>query len=124
MDGRSDAFKAGLDLRREMFGPAGADDAVNNATDLTRPLQEIVTEFCFGQVWQREGLTHRERSMITVALLIGSGRMMQLPAHLRGALANGMTRDELRELVLHSLLYVGIPASVEAIAALEKVLAE
>lgn len=118
-----DALSIGLDLRRDMFGMAGADDALAAASDFSRPLQEIVTEHCFGTVWQREGLTRRERSMLTVALLIASGRMMQLPAHLRGGLANGMTPDEIREVILHAMLYVGIPAAVEATAVAEQVLA-
>lgn len=108
------AMAAGMDLRRDMFGPAGAEQALANASDFSRPLQEIVTEHCFGTVWQREGLTRRERSMLTVAFLIGSGRMVQLGAHIRGGIANGMTAEEMREIILQASLYVGIPAAVEA----------
>lgn len=122
MSGQSKEFVAGLNLRRDMFGPAGAEKAIEGASEFSRPLQEIVTEFCFGQMWHREGLDRRQRSMLTIALLIGAGRMAQLPAHLRGALANGVTREELREIILHALLYVGIPAAVEATAICEKTL--
>lgn len=110
----SPAMEAGLNIRRDMFGPAGSDQALANASDFSRPLQEIVTEHCFGTVWQREGLTRRERSMLTVAFLIGSGRMVQLGAHIRGGIANGMTAEEMREIILQASLYVGIPAAVEA----------
>ncbi|MBA8853480.1 4-carboxymuconolactone decarboxylase [Ochrobactrum intermedium] len=122
MSKHQDEFDAGLNLRRDMFGPAGAEQAVAAASEFAMPLQEIVTEFCFGNIWQREGLDRRTRSMLTVALLIGSGRTAQLPMHFRGAIANGVTKDELREIILHSMLYVGIPASVEATAICEKTL--
>jgi 4-carboxymuconolactone decarboxylase len=124
MSGRDEQFEKGLALRREMFGAAGAERALESASELSRPLQEMVTRFCFGEVWRRPGLDRRARSLITLAMLIGTGRFLQFPAHLRGALANGVTKEELRELVLHSQLYCGIPSSVEAMAALEAVLAE
>ena len=84
----------------------------------------MVTRFCFGEVWQRPGLDRKTRSLITLSMLIGTGRFMQFPAHLRGALANGASVEELRELILHSQLYCGIPSAVEAMAALERVLAK
>ena len=120
----NEAFDKGLALRREMFGPAGADKAIDAASELSRPLQEMVTRFCFGEVWQRPGLDRRTRSLITLAMLIGTGRFLQFPAHLRGALANGASTEELRELVLHSQLYCGIPSAVEGMAALEATLAK
>ncbi|MCC7462497.1 MAG: carboxymuconolactone decarboxylase family protein [Gammaproteobacteria bacterium] len=119
-----EAFEAGLALRRVMFGPGGADEALAQASDFSRPLQEIVTRFCFGEVWQRPGLERRLRSMLTIAMLIAAGRMAQLPGHVRGALANGVTHEELREVILHALLYCGIPAAVEAAAVCERALAE
>jgi 4-carboxymuconolactone decarboxylase len=117
-----EAFERGLALRREMFGVAGADQALEKASELSRPLQEMVTRFCFGEVWQRPGLDRKTRSLLTVAMLIGTGRMAQLPAHIRGALANGVSREELRELILHAQLYCGIPAAVEATAICEATL--
>ncbi len=74
----------------------------------------MVTRFCFGEVWQRPGLDRKTRSLITLSMLIGTGRFLQFGAHVRGALANGVTQEELRELVLHSQLYCGIPSAVEA----------
>lgn len=124
MSGYDEQFEKGLALRREMFGAAGAERALESASELSRPLQEMVTRFCFGEVWRRPGLDRRTRSLITLAMLIGTGRFLQFPAHLRGALTNGVSKEELRELVLHSQLYCGIPSAVEAMAALEAVLAE
>jgi 4-carboxymuconolactone decarboxylase len=105
-----------------MFGLAGADKAVAEASEFSQPLQEMVTRFCFGEIWQRPGLDRKTRSMITIAMLIAGGRFAQLPAHVRGALANGVSRTELRELVLHSQLYCGIPAAVEATSICEATL--
>jgi 4-carboxymuconolactone decarboxylase len=116
------AFDAGLALRRDMFGPAGAEQALAAASEFSRPLQEMVTRFCFGEIWQRPGLDRKTRSLITLAMLIASGRLTQFPVHVRGALANGATPDELRELLLHSQVYCGIPAAVEATAICEKTL--
>lgn len=124
MTGKDDTFDKGLALRREMFGPAGAERALETASELSRPLQDMVTRYCFGEIWQRPGLDRKTRSLITLAMLMGTGRFLQFPAHLRGALANGASPEELRELVLHSQLYCGIPSAVEGMAALEATLAK
>ncbi len=124
MSSQQESFDQGLALRREMFGRAGADDALAAASEFSRPLQEMVTRFCFGEVWQRPGLDRRTRSLITLSMLIGTGRFAQFGAHVRGALANGVTREELRELVLHSQLYCGIPSAVEATAICEGIIAK
>jgi 4-carboxymuconolactone decarboxylase len=116
------AFDTGLALRRDMFGVAGADKAIEAATDFSRPLQEMVTRHCFGEVWQRPGLDRRTRSMLTLAMLISNGRFTQFAAHVHGAIANGVTELELRELILHSQLYCGIPAAVEATSICEGIL--
>jgi 4-carboxymuconolactone decarboxylase len=122
MSTESDAYRTGMDLRRKMFGPAGAEEAHARASDVGKPLQEYVTEFCFGEIWQREGLTPRERSMLTIAMLMGAGRMKQVEVHVEGALANGVTKEELREIFLHAMCYIGIPAAAEATFMLEKML--
>jgi 4-carboxymuconolactone decarboxylase len=122
MSDNKEAFDRGLDLRREMFGPAGSDKALEAASDFSRPLQEMVTRFCFGEVWQRPGLDRKTRSMLTLAMLISNGRFAQFAGHVKGAVANGVTKEELRELILHSQLYCGIPAAVEATAICEATL--
>lgn len=117
------AYDAGLALRRDMFGEAGADKVIADASDFAAPLQEIVTRFCFGEIWQREGLDRKTRSMLTLAMLMASGRFAQFGGHVHGAIANGVTEAELRELILHGILYCGIPASVEATGICDRIFA-
>jgi len=120
----SDPRQAGLDVRRAMFGPEHAERALERATDFTRPMQELVTKYCFGEVWTREELPRNVRSMITLAILVGLGRPDELKVHVKGALANGVTKDELREVLLHSMVYCGIPAGVSAFRQAAEVLRE
>ncbi|MBB4929577.1 4-carboxymuconolactone decarboxylase [Lipingzhangella halophila] len=117
-------YDAGLRQRRAMFGKAGAEDQVEHTTDLNDKLQEIVTRNCFGDIWQRDGLEVRTRSLITVAMLLALGRSHELRIHINGALANGVSVVELREIMLHSYLYCGIPAAVEGIRTLDEILAQ
>lgn len=119
-----DLYETGLRQRRTMFGTAGAEDQVEHTTDLTHKLQEFVTRTCFGDIWQREGLEIVDRSKITLAMLIAQGKSHEIRVHLRGALSNGVTPVQLREIVVHSILYCGIPAAVEGMRALEEVFAE
>jgi 4-carboxymuconolactone decarboxylase len=107
-----------------MFGPAGAEGQVDSTNELNDKLQEIVTRWCFGDIWQRDGLGPSQRSMITVGMLLALGRSHELNIHLRGALRNGVTPEELREICLHAILYCGIPAGVEGIRTLDAVLRE
>jgi 4-carboxymuconolactone decarboxylase len=116
-------YDAGVELRQAMWGP-GALDQITSATEVTDKLQDIVTRFCFGDVWQREGLSLRERSLVTVAMLIALNRPHELRIHMEGALANGATEEELREVALQSVLYAGIPAGVGGIRTLDELLAE
>jgi 4-carboxymuconolactone decarboxylase len=119
-----DVFKRGLALRRHMFGPAGAENQVEAATDFTRPLQEWVTRQCFGEAWHRPVLDHRTRSMITLSMLIALGREQEIKVHVRGAIANGVTKDEIRELMMHSIIYCGVPLAVGAFRSAVEVLKE
>ena len=117
-------YATGLEQRRAMFCSAGAEDQVEHTDDLNDKLQEFVTRVCFGDIWQREGLDLTERSKITLAMLIATGKSHEIRIHLRGALANGVTPLQLREIVVHSILYCGIPAAVEGMRALTEVLDE
>lgn len=121
---KDDQFEAGLALRRIMFGPGGSDEQIENATDLTEVMQEFVTRECFGGTWQRAGLSTRERSLITVGMLLALGRSHEIRIHMRGALANGASIEELREVVLQSVMYCGIPAGMEGIRTLAEISAE
>jgi len=110
----ADTFAAGMQIRREMLGPALADQAINSATDFTRPLQEIVTRYCFGEIWTRPPLDRRTRSLLTIATLVALGKPVQLRVHVRAAITNGATKDEIREVLLHSMIYCGVPAGVDS----------
>jgi 4-carboxymuconolactone decarboxylase len=116
------SYKTGMQIRRDMFGPAGADDRVAAATDFNRPFEDVVTRYCFGDTWSRPGLDRKTRSMITLAALTALVRPNQLKVHVRGALANGVTPEEIREILLHTAVYAGIPAGVEAFTAAAEVL--
>jgi 4-carboxymuconolactone decarboxylase len=122
MADQGESFKTGMKIRREMFGPAGAEDRLAAATDFNRPFEEAVTRYCFGDTWSRPGLDRKTRSMITLAALAALVRPNQLKVHVRGALQNGVTPDEIREILLHTAVYAGIPAGVEAFGAAAEVL--
>lgn len=121
---RDDLYDIGLRQRRDMFGPEGAEGQVEHTTDLNDKIQDFVTRYCFGDIWQRPGLPLSDRSKVTLAMLIAQGKSHELRIHTRGALANGVSVLELREVIVHSMLYCGIPAAVEGLRALEEVLAE
>jgi 4-carboxymuconolactone decarboxylase len=122
MDRKDSAFEAGMDVRREMFGAGGAEQRLTAATDFNRDFEELVTRYCFGDVWTRPGLDRKTRSLITLAVLTALTKPNQLKAHVRGALANGATVEEIREVLLHTVVYAGIPAGVEAFNAAAEVL--
>ena len=120
----SEKFDAGLALRREVLGDDYVTRAMANADEFSQPLQELVTEFAWGTVWQREGLPRRDRSLMTVVMLVALNRPHELRLHLRGALNNGLSREELREALLHAAVYCGMPAAVDAFRAAREVFAE
>jgi 4-carboxymuconolactone decarboxylase len=107
-----------------MFGSEGAEDQVEHTTDVNDKIQEYVTRVCFGDIWQRDGLNKRDRSKITLAMLLAQGKSHEIRIHIRGALANGVSPLEIRELIVHSILYIGIPGAVEGIRAFEEILTE
>ena len=124
MESSKQTFDTGLGIRREMFGRAGADDRVLGATDFNRPLEDLVTRYCFGEIWSRPELHHKVRSMLTLAILTALGKPNQLKAHVQGAIRNGVTPDEIREVLLHTAIYAGIPAGVEGFRAATEALAQ
>ncbi|MFC7703694.1 carboxymuconolactone decarboxylase family protein [Plastorhodobacter daqingensis] len=117
-------FQKGLDLRRAMWGKEGAEDHIDNATEFMAPVQDIVTRICFGEIWQRPHLDPRTRSLITLAMLAAQGRTHEIKIHTRGAVANGISRDELKELFIHAFPYCGLPLMIDGIRACEDALAE
>lgn len=111
---RSQAFHDGVAMRSKVLGPDYVAGAFKGADDINAPFQEIATEMAWGKVWTRPGLTLRERSMLTLAFCIALNRPNEIRIHLRGAIRNGVTRAEVRELILHSFLYCGGPAALDA----------
>lgn len=120
----SKQYTAGLKLRRQMFGKAGTDQAIKESTDFTQPLQELVTHFCFGEVWNRPHLDRKMRSMLTLAILCTLGKPNQLKIHVKGAIANGVTKEEIREVLLHTMVYAGVPAGADAFSHATEALAD
>ncbi len=114
MSKTEDDYAAGLEIRRKMFGRAGADDQIAAANDFTQPLQDFVTRQCFGETWTRPHLDHKTRSLITLAILNALGRQNQVRTHVQGAIANGVSKEEIREVLMHSIIYAGLPASVDS----------
>nr|CBA33017.1 4-carboxymuconolactone decarboxylase [Curvibacter putative symbiont of Hydra magnipapillata] len=109
-----EAFARGLATRREVMGDAFVDAAFAGANAFTAPLQEHITRAAWGDVWQRPGLDRKTRSLITVAMLTALGKQNELKGHVRGALNNGATVEEIQEVLLHATVYCGVPAAVEA----------
>jgi 4-carboxymuconolactone decarboxylase len=107
----------GMQVRREVMGDEFVDRAMTAATDFTLPLQEMVTENCWGEVWTREGLTRNTRSLITIAILAALKAPTELKGHVRGALRNGCSVEEIQEVLLHATVYCGVPAGIDAFRA-------
>ncbi|GLR13350.1 hypothetical protein GCM10007907_21400 [Chitinimonas prasina] len=120
----SEQFDRGLKVRREVMGDAFVDKAFADADAFSLPLQEFVTEHAWGTVWNRAGLDRKTRSFITLAMLAALGRSQELKGHVRGALNNGATVEEIREVLLHSAIYAGVPLCVDAMRAAGEVVRE
>jgi 4-carboxymuconolactone decarboxylase len=117
-----DLHDDGMEVRRAVLGDAHVDRAVANTTDFTAPFQEFITKMAWGSVWTRDGLQRRERSMITLAVLTALRAEDELAMHVRAALRNGLTPEEIREVLLHTAVYAGVPQANTAFAAAQKVL--
>jgi len=117
-------FEDGLHTRKQVMGDAFVEKAYANADDFTLPLQEFITRNAWGTVWCREGLDFKTRSFITLAMLTALGRTQELKGHVRGALNNGATMEEIREVLLHATVYCGVPLAVDAFRAAQEVLKE
>ena len=123
-DSRKELGERGLAIRREVLGDKYVEAAMNNVTDFNRPLQELLNEYCWGAGWGREGLTRKERSMINLAMLTALGRTHEVETHVRGALNNGLSQQQIAEVLLQTAIYCGVPAAVDSFRAASKVIAE
>jgi len=110
----SELYERGLRIRREVVGDAYVDAALRGADDFSMPMQELVTEACWGSVWSRPGLDRRSRSILNLGMIAALNRPEELAAHVRGALTNGVTREEIREAFLQVAIYVGMPAGLSS----------
>ena len=113
---------AGVQVRREVMGDAFVDRALNNATEFSQPLQDFVNEHAWGGVWNREGLDRKTRSLITLAALTALKCPQELKGHVRGALNNGCSVEEIREALLHCAVYAGVPAAIDAFRSAQEVI--
>jgi 4-carboxymuconolactone decarboxylase len=118
----SDSNNSGQKMRRQVMGDAFVDRALGNATEFTQPLQDFVNEHAWGGVWTREGLPLKTRSLITLAALTALKCPQELKGHIRGALNNGCSMEEIRETLLHCAVYAGVPAAVDAFRAAQEAL--
>ncbi|UUX96100.1 4-carboxymuconolactone decarboxylase [Aquabacterium sp. J223] len=115
-------FDKGLQTRREVLGTEYVDRSLREADDFTRPLQEFTTQYAWGDIWNRPGLGRRERSLLNLAMLTALNRPHELKLHVKGALANGVTLAEMREVFLQSAIYCGVPAAMDAFRTAREVL--
>jgi len=117
-------FDKGLATRREVLGAEYVDAAIRNADDFNREMQELVTQYCWGDVWNRPGLPRRTRSLLNLAMLTALNRPHELKLHVRGALNNGVTREEIKEVFLQAAIYCGVPAAMDSFRVAREVFQE
>ena len=117
-------FERGLALRREVLGPEYVDKSLKSANDFMMAFQRITTEWCWGYAWTRPGLDRKTRSLLNLAMLTALNRAPEIKLHVRGAINNGVTVDEIKETLLHATIYCGIPAGLDAFKAANDVLTE
>jgi 4-carboxymuconolactone decarboxylase len=119
-----DIFERGLQIRKDTLGKDFVENSFATADDFNMPMQELTTEYCWGWLWGREGLSRKQRSMLNLALLSALNRPHELRMHLKGALKNGVTREEIREIFLQVAVYAGIPAGVDSFRTAREIFAE
>ena len=114
----------GLEIRKAVLGEAYVANALKNSDDFNKPFQELVTEYCWGAIWGREGLPRKTRSMLNIAMISILNRPHELRAHLKGALTNGVSREEIREILMQVAIYAGMPAAVDSFRIAREVFAD
>jgi 4-carboxymuconolactone decarboxylase len=119
-----ETYQRGLDIRSAVLGEAYVNQALASADDFTKPLQDLITEYCWGAVWGRDGLPLKTRSMLNLAMISVLNRPNELRTHIKAALTNGVTRDEIREIFLQVAIYAGVPAAVDSFRVAHEAFAE
>ena len=117
-------FEIGLQIRREVLGAEYVEKSISQADDFNRPLQELVTEYCWGTVWSRPGISRKMRSLINLAMLTALNRPHEVKLHLKGALNNGCSKEEIMEVLLQTAIYCGVPAAVASFRLAREVFSE
>jgi 4-carboxymuconolactone decarboxylase len=117
-------FETGMALRGEVLGKDHVERSMRSADDFNMPFQELVTEYCWGAIWGREGLPRKTRSLLNLAMLGALNRPHELKMHVRGALRNGVTKDEIREVFMQLAIYAGVPSGVDAFRVAREAFAE
>ena len=120
----SDTHERGMEVRRAVLGDEHVDRAVAGSTDFTADFQDLITRYAWGEIWTRPGLDRRTRSCITLTALVAGGHDRELGMHVRAALRNGLTPEEIKEVLLQTSIYCGVPAANSAFAVAQEVLAE
>ncbi|WP_104176056.1 4-carboxymuconolactone decarboxylase [Arthrobacter sp. Y81] len=123
-DTHETTYDEGLATRKEVLGASHVERSLGQVSEFSRPIQELVTEYCWGAVWNRDGLDRRSRSMINIAMLTALNRSHELGVHVRGAINNGVSEQEIQEILMQTAIYVGVPAALESFRVAEKVLNE
>jgi 4-carboxymuconolactone decarboxylase len=117
-------FDQGLKTRREVLGADHVDAALKNADEFSMPMQELVTQYCWGEIWNRPGLDRRTRSFLNLAMIAALNRPHELKLHVRGAITNGLTKNEIREVFLQVAIYCGVPAAIDSFRTAREVFKE
>lgn len=117
-------YEAGMQVRRAVLGDAHVDRALANRTDLTSEFQDLITRYAWGEIWTREALPRHTRSLLTIAMMVALNRSEELALHLRAAKNNGVTRDEIKEVLMQSAIYCGVPAANSAFHLAERIFRE
>ena len=120
----TERFDAGLAVRRDVLGAAYVDAALRRKTEFNDDLQTLITEYCWGAIWTRDGLPRQTRSLLNIAMMVALNRPHELELHVKGARRNGVTPDEIKEVLLQATIYAGVPAGVDAFRVAAKALAQ
>ncbi|WP_108645973.1 4-carboxymuconolactone decarboxylase [Polynucleobacter rarus] len=119
-----DSFEKGLKTRREVLGSEYVDNSIKNADDFNLPMQELVTEYCWNEIWNRPGLPRRERSIINLSIITALNRPHEFKLHVRGAINNGLTKEDIQEVLLQTAIYCGVPAAIDSFRLAKEVFKE
>ncbi|MCM3895879.1 MULTISPECIES: carboxymuconolactone decarboxylase family protein [Gordonia] len=123
-DTHDETYREGIEMRKTVLGAAHVQRSLDNVTEFSRPIQELVTEYCWGAVWTRPGLDRKTRSLLNLAMLTTLNRGHELAVHVRGAVTNGCTEEEIQEVLIQTAIYAGVPAALESFRIAEATLSE